>query len=223
VLLLAHADGWFSAAADNGGGAAAVLRAARLLAERPPAGTGVVVALVDGEEVGYVGSAALAAALRSPRGLPVGDGGPPLRMDDLVAVVNLDAPSARASDAQAVPRSVVGADVPVFQWRVLVTSEVPGLAAVAQAAFAAHGVHALPVPSRGALAVNGSWRTDAGFFHAAGVPVVWPVAGYPEYHTTGDTLAAVDPVDLEGVAEGAADVARLLALAPPARVPDAFR
>jgi len=33
VLLTAHMDGWYQAAADNGGGAAAVLRAAQLIAQ----------------------------------------------------------------------------------------------------------------------------------------------------------------------------------------------
>jgi hypothetical protein len=35
-------------------------------------------------------------------------------------------------------------------------------------------------------------------------PVVWPVAGYPAYHTDKDTLAAVDPADLEAVAQATA-------------------
>jgi hypothetical protein len=51
------------------------------------------------------------------------------------------------------------------------------------------------------------------------VPFVWPVAGYPEYHTDGDTLASVDPTDLENVAEAAADLVRLIPALPISRTP----
>ena len=203
VLLLAHGDGWFQAAADNGTGAAAVLRAAELLAaHRPP--TGVVVAVVDAEEVGLVGSKHLAEQLRTV-GVRVGDGGPPVRMRDLRAVVNLDASSARASDAQSLPHSLLGSDAPVFSWRAIVSSDGSPLGALFAARAAQHGVFGLPLGARAWLAAIGSWRTDAGWFDDAGVPVVWPVAGYPEYHTDGDSLAAVDRVDLENVALAAVD------------------
>jgi Zn-dependent M28 family amino/carboxypeptidase len=203
VLLLAHGDGWFQAAADNGAGTAAVLRAAEVLAARKPQ-TGVVVAIADAEEVGLVGSRVLAERLRAG-GIAVPDGGPPVRMQDLKAVVNLDASSARASDAQALPRGIVGGDAPVFSWRAIVSSDGSALGALFATRAAQHGVFGLPVGARAWLAAIGSWRTDAGWFDDAGVPVVWPVAGYPEYHTDGDTFATVDPVDLENVALAAAD------------------
>jgi hypothetical protein len=82
------------------------------------------------------------------------------------------------------------------------------------ATFAQHGVLGLPLTSQAAIAVNGSWRTDAGAFHAAGVPVVWPVAGYPEYHTDADTLAAVDAADLEAIAAASADLVGRLVSVP---------
>lgn len=199
VVVLAHADGWFEAAADNGSGTAAALRAAQLLAAQRPAGAGVLVALVDGEEVGYHGTRALLDRLRSPEGLVVPDGCRPLHLADLRGVVNLDAVSARASD--------VGLPPP-FSWRVIVhTEDVTGLLGALR--FAAGGVLGVPVPASVAEPINGGFgRTDAGFFAAEGLPVVWPVAGYPEYHTSADTLATVDPADLEAVAVNAAAVAR---------------
>jgi Zn-dependent M28 family amino/carboxypeptidase len=63
VLLTAHYDGVgddpeerLPAAADNASGVAAVLEAARLLAGTLPTGTGLAVALLDGEEAGARGS-----------------------------------------------------------------------------------------------------------------------------------------------------------------------
>ncbi|MEY2566246.1 MAG: Peptidase family [Actinomycetota bacterium] len=212
VLLLAHADGWYQAAADNGGGAAAVLRAAEVLATQNPA-IGVVAALVDGEEIGLLGSKQLAATLQSPGGLALPDGRA-LRMGDLAAVINLDASSARASDAQAPVHQAAGVDAPLFSWRAMVYSVHATLPSLFLATFAQHGVLGLPLTSQAAIAVNGSWRTDAGAFHAAGVPVVWPVAGYPEYHTDADTLAAVDAADLEAIAAASADLVGRLVNVP---------
>ncbi len=64
VLLTAHFDGVgddpqlrHPAAADNASGVAVVLEAARLLSTALPAGVGLAVALLDGEEVGARGSA----------------------------------------------------------------------------------------------------------------------------------------------------------------------
>jgi hypothetical protein len=213
VLLLAHADGWYQAAADNGAGVAAVLRAAELLAQRSP-GVGVAVALVDAEEIGLLGSQRLAAALGSPEGLALPDGGPPLRMADLAAVINLDASSARASDVQDPVRKAVGADAPVFSWRTMVYSEHATLPGLFLGVFSEHGVLGLPVNSQAAVAINGGWRTDARWFHEAGVPVAWPAVGYPEYHTDVDTLAVVDAADLEAIAEAAAELVPRLGTMP---------
>jgi hypothetical protein len=44
--------------------------------------------------------------------------------------------------------------------------------------------------------------------------VVWPVAGYPEYHTDADTLAAVDAADLEAIAAASADLVGRLVSVP---------
>jgi Zn-dependent M28 family amino/carboxypeptidase len=221
-MLLGHMDGWFQAAADNGGGAAGVLRAAHELISARPA-TGVVVVLADGEEYGLLGSKALAAQISSPAGLALPDGAPALHMGDLKAVMNLDASSARASDVQDHVASVAGRDAPVFSWRAMVFSEEPVLPAAFLTTFAAHQVMGLPLQSQAAVAVEGGWRTDAQWFHQAGVPVVWPVAGYPEYHTDGDTLAAVDPADLENIAAAAVDLAGQLATLPVSPVAPQFR
>jgi hypothetical protein len=218
IALTAHMDGWFQAAADNGGGAAAVLRAAHLLAAQHP-GIGVFVGLMDGEEYGLLGSQKMAAKLSSPAGV----GG--VHMADLKAVVNLDASSARASDVQDHVKSVAGRDAPFFSWRAMVFSEEPTLASLFIATFAAHQVLGLPVPSEVAKATigGGSWRTDAQWFHQAGVPVAWPVAGYPEYHTDGDLPSSMDKADLEAVADAAADLVGKLATAPIGPVPQQFR
>jgi Zn-dependent M28 family amino/carboxypeptidase len=71
VLLTAHYDGVgddpgqrLPAACDNASGVAVVLEAARLLAPHLPAGVGLAVALLDGEEVGAQGSAHHAPQVR---------------------------------------------------------------------------------------------------------------------------------------------------------------
>ncbi len=225
VVLLAHADGWFQAAADNGSGAAANLRAAELLAASPP-GIGIVVALMDAEEVGLIGAERFTQALTE--GLAVGDGGPPLRMDHVKAVINLDASSARASDAQGFVRGAGLPDAPVFQWRAMICSEEPLLEAAFLARFAAHGVLGLPIPSSvfapvGAGELEGRLRSDVQHFAAAGIPFVWPVSGYPEYHTDGDTIASVDPADLEALAGATAELAGDIAMLPLGRVPEPLR
>jgi len=218
IALTAHMDGWFQAAADNGGGAAAVLRAADILAAHHP-GVGVFIALMDGEEYGLLGSQKMAARLARPTGV----GG--VHMADIKADVNLDASSARASDVQDNVKAVAGKDAPIFSWRAMVSSEEPTLASLFLTTFAAHGVLGLPVTSEVAKATigGGSWRTDAQWFHQAGVPAAWPVAGYPEYHTDGDLPAAMDKADLEAVAAAAADLVGKLATAPIQRVPQQFR
>ena len=116
-----------------------------------------------------------------------------------------------------------GQDAPLFSWRAMVYSEEPTLASLFISTFAAHQVLGLPVPSRGAVAAFGSWRTDAQWFHQAGVPVAWPVAGYPEYHTDGDVPSAMDLADLENVAAAAADLAGQIATLPIGPVPPQAR
>ena len=137
-------------------------------------------------------------------------------MADIAAVVNLDASSAKPSDG---PGWSVGVELPLFSWRAMVASASPALAALFHVVMAEHGVLGLPLTAYLATAVNGGMdRTDGKWFHEAGVPVAWPVAGYPEYHTDGDDMDAVDAADLENVAEGAADVIRRAATLPIERV-----
>ena len=78
LLLTAHYDGVGDhpglrqpAAADNGSGVAVVLEAARVLATALPAGAGLAVALLDGEEAGALGSAHHAAQLRAAGASPL--------------------------------------------------------------------------------------------------------------------------------------------------------
>jgi hypothetical protein len=78
LLLTAHYDGVGDhpglrqpAAADNGSGVAVVCEAAHLLAPNLPAGVGLAVALLDGEEAGALGSAHHATQLRAAGVRPV--------------------------------------------------------------------------------------------------------------------------------------------------------
>ena len=78
VLLTAHFDGVGDhpglrqpAAADNGSGVAVVLEAARVLTATLPDGVGLSLALLDGEEVGALGSAHHAARLRATGARPL--------------------------------------------------------------------------------------------------------------------------------------------------------
>jgi Zn-dependent M28 family amino/carboxypeptidase len=224
-MLLGHGDGWFQAGADNGSGAAAVIRAAEKLARSNP-GVGVIAAITDAEEVGLIGADRLAQAIDA--GLAVGDGGPAISTKDVKAVVNLDACSARASDVQDTVRGVARRDAPLFSWRAMVSSESPALTALFLARFASRGVLGLPVPAAvwkpvAAGGLGQRHRSDVAPFSERGIPFVWPVAGYPEYHTDGDTLAAVDPKDLERVALAAADLVSDLALIPLPRIPEPLR
>ncbi|MGC3863079.1 M28 family metallopeptidase [Micromonospora chersina] len=78
VLLTAHYDGVgdhpglrLPGASDNATGVAVVLEAARVLAAALPAGAGLSVALLDGEEVGALGSAHHASQLRAAGAAPM--------------------------------------------------------------------------------------------------------------------------------------------------------
>ncbi|MFI7284339.1 M28 family metallopeptidase [Micromonospora chersina] len=78
LLLTAHYDGVgdhpglrLPAASDNATGVAVVLEAARILAAGLPAGVGLSVALLDGEEVGALGSAHHTTQLRAEGAAPL--------------------------------------------------------------------------------------------------------------------------------------------------------
>lgn len=78
LLLTAHYDGVGDhpglrqpGAADNGSGVAVVCEAARVLAGSLPVGIGLAVALVDGEEVGALGSAHHGQTLRDAGAAPL--------------------------------------------------------------------------------------------------------------------------------------------------------
>lgn len=78
LLLTAHYDGVgdhpglrVPAASDNATGVAVVLEAARVLATALPSGVGLSVALLDGEEVGALGSAHHATQLRASGAAPL--------------------------------------------------------------------------------------------------------------------------------------------------------
>ncbi|MFI7426770.1 M28 family metallopeptidase [Micromonospora sp. NPDC049836] len=78
LLLTAHYDGVgdhpglrLPAASDNATGVAVVLETARILAAGLPAGAGLSVALLDGEEIGALGSAHHATQLRAEGAAPL--------------------------------------------------------------------------------------------------------------------------------------------------------
>jgi peptidase M28-like protein len=224
AMVLGHGDAWFQGGADNGGGAAAVIRVAELVAASKP-GIGVIAVITDAEEVGLIGADRLAQALDD--GLAVGDGKPPIHTADIKAVVNLDASSARASDVQDTATGIARRDLPLFSWRAMVYSESP-ITAPFLARFAAHQVLGAPAPSFvwkpiAAGAIDSRHRSDVAPFEERGIPFVWPVAGYPEYHTDGDTLAAVDADDLENIALASAELIGDIAAIPLPRVPAQFR
>jgi hypothetical protein len=101
----------------------------------------------------------------------------------------------------------------------MVFSEEGVLASNFLSVFLAHGVAGLPLNGRSATLANGGLnRTDAHWFDAVGIPVVWPVAGYAEYHTDGDSGAVVDPADLEAVARASTDLVGRIASLPVERV-----
>ena len=194
------------------------------IAAAPP-NAGVIAAVTDAEEIGLIGADRLAAAFE--KGFVVGDGGPKIHSADINAIVNLDACSARASDVQGAVFGVARQDAPVFSWRAMVSSESP-ITGPFLARFAARRVFGAPVSAAvfkpvAAASLSGRQRTDVAPFEERGIPFVWPVAGYPEYHTDGDTLAAVDPVDLENVAEAAAELAGDLGVIALPRVPEPLR
>jgi hypothetical protein len=215
TLLQGHLDGWFAAAADNGGGAAAVLAAAEVLAH-DRSGRGLLVALYDGEEWGLLGSHAFAVDLSDADGVAFGACGPTVRMRDIVSVVNLDAPSAVPSDAFGFVRTFTGSPESLISYRALVYSDgEPTLLTALVRDMASAGVLGLPLPVSvvSPYLGGGMDRTDGKWFDAVGIPVAWPVAEYPEYHTTADTRASVDPADLRRVVAGTVQLVRDLATA----------
>jgi hypothetical protein len=211
VLLQGHLDGWFAAAADNGSGAAAVLAAAERLAG-DTGGRGLLVALYDGEEWGLLGSQGFAKDLADRDGVRVGPCGPTVRLQDVVAVVNLDEPSAIASDAVGVVQELTGSPESLVSYRAFVFSEEPTLAAKFVQAMTTAGVLGLPLPVSivNPLLGGGMDRTDGKWFHAAGIPVAWPAAEFPEYHTSADVRDRVDPADLRRVVQGVVTLIRSL-------------
>jgi len=224
AMVLGHGDAWFQGGADNGGGAAAVIRVAEILAAAQP-NIGIIAVITDAEEVGLIGADRLAEAF--DKGFEVGDGKPAVHTADIKAVVNIDASSARASDVQDTALGLARQDLPLFSWRAMVSSESP-ITAPFLARFAAHQVLGAAAPAFiwkpiAAGGLGSRHRSDVAPFEERGIPFVWPVAGYPEYHTDGDTLRAVDPDDLENVALASAELIGDIATIPLPRVPAALR
>ena len=223
TLLQGHLDGWFAAAVDNGSGAAAVLASAERLAG-DHSGRGLVVALYDGEEWGLQGSKGFAADLADADGVRVGPCGPTLRLNDLVAVVNLDEVSGIASDAVGIVQQATGAPESLISYRALVFSEEPTLVTDFVESMTTSGVIGLPLPVSvvNPLLGGGMDRTDGKWFHEAGIPVAWPVTEYPEYHTSVDVRDRVDPDDLNRVTRGVVDLVQALDTASITRISGAL-
>ena len=194
VVLIAHYDAWFGGAHDNGTGTAVLLRAAELMKSEPLTRTVTFIAS-DAEELGLIGAQAYVASHD---------------LANVVGAIDLDMPSVKPSD--------VFEDLPLFQWRVLMTSETPALMASTEKASAANQVAGAPLSATLWKNAYGSFRTDYERLYYQGIPGLWVVSEGPYYHTTEDVLAHVDPTDLENVSAMVTDVLKDMQTMPLARI-----
>lgn len=172
ILLTAHYDHLgiqggevYNGADDNASGTAATLAiAASLMRDRPQ--HSVLVVLFDGEESGLRGARAFVKA-------------PPIPLDSILIVINLD----------MVSRSAAGELFAVGP------GHRPQLAALVEGAACASGVKLMLGHDKGAGG-SGDWtqQSDQAPFHAAGVPFIYlGVEDHPDYHQATDDVNAIDP------------------------------
>jgi aminopeptidase YwaD len=173
----------YPGADDNASGVAALLAAAAALKASPPEGASeVVIASWTGEEEGRLGSVAFLNR-------------PPVPKERIRTVVNLDVLGRPNMDRADYARAI----------QVIYSAASPVLRDIAVAANEGLGLD---------LRFYGGLRfqpvSDHYTFFEAGIPIVYPFAGYIEdYHRPGDT---VDKIDLRLVATSARFVARLVRL-----------
>lgn len=188
VLLGAHWDHLGSpggvvhpGADDNASGIAALLAVAAELKANPPGGKReVVLAAWTGEERGLLGSAYFTRH-------------PVVPLDRLAVAVNLDGLGRNNLDKPEYAQAL----------QVIYSAAVPALRELAAAANADHEFDLRFYPSLRFRPIS-----DHASFHAAGVPIVYPFAGYhSDYHEATDTVAKVLP---ERIARASRFVARLM-------------
>jgi hypothetical protein len=178
-----HAGLLYPGADDNASGVAGLLAAAAALAAAPPRGAcEVVIASFTGEEEGRLGSVAFLDH-------------PPVPKERIRTAVNLDVLGRANLDRVDYARVL----------QVIYSAAAPALRDVAVAANEGLGLD---------LRFYGGLRfqpvSDHYSFFEAGIPIVYPFAGYSEdYHQPGDT---VDKIDLRLAATSARFVARLVRL-----------
>jgi hypothetical protein len=172
VVVTAHYDHLgirdgeiFNGADDNASGAAALLEIARRLVAAPLEHTAVL-ALFDGEEVGFLGSRAFMAD-------------PPLPLGRIALDVNLDMVARTAGVLWAAGASHTPALEPILQ----------DLAS--RAPLTLRLGHDRPGAPEGDDWTNSS---DHGSFHEMGIPFVYfGVEDHPDYHEATDDVERIDP------------------------------
>jgi Zn-dependent M28 family amino/carboxypeptidase len=172
----------FNGADDNASGAAALLALAAHLRAHPPAHP-VVLAWLDGEELGLRGAAALVAD-------------PPVPLDAVAVNVNLD----------MVGRSARG------ELYVAGTGHRPWLAPyVRRAACATTATLLLGHDAGWSRRDDWTTQSDHSRFHEAGIPFLYlGVEDHPDYHRPSDDVARLEPAFLAQSARAA--IALVLAL-----------
>ncbi len=176
-------DAIHNGADDDASGVAAVLELARWFRAHPPAST-VVVALFDAEEAGSVGSEAFVR-------------GPPVPLDRVAAMVNLDMVGRNAADELWIAGPA--------HW--------PRLAPVAEAAARRSALTVRLGHDRPGVAGVDDWTdaSDHGPFHEAGIPFLYfGEEDHADYHRPTDDVERIQPAFLLGAAETVLDALLVL-------------
>jgi hypothetical protein len=190
VILGAHWDHLGSpggtlhpGADDNASGVAGLLAAAAALKASPPKGPAeIVIASWTGEEEGRLGSTAF---LRRP----------PVPKERIRTVVNLDVFGRANLDRKDYAAAI----------QIIYSAAAPVLRELAAAASEGLGLDLRYYPALRLQPVSDHYT-----FFEAGIPIVYPFAGYiAEYHGPGDTA---DKIDVRRVAASSRLVARLVRL-----------
>jgi len=190
VLVTAHLDSWFEGALDDGSGVAALLAAARKLRGTKD----VIFAAVDAEEIGLIGSANLSLMIDPA---------------DVKAIVELDMVS--SVDTYFGDRR--GGTSP----RIVTVS--PGLRLPAMRRFDPLPGAAIYPGSRFARGLTNGFSSDIEWYYTRGVPGVFVYVPSYYYHTEKDTIASINPADLNAMGETVAGLVQDLGAAPEIKAP----
>ena len=185
---------------DNASGVAAVLAVAERLASGPPPARTVVVALFTAEERGLVGSRHFVDH-------------PPVPLDRVVAMVNLD----MVGRAVSTPDDAPG-EATLYVGGAGTSDALDPILAAADAASAPLAVRDHGVPYIGR---SGDGPSDHAAFAAAGVPSLFLYTGpHADYHRPSDDADRIDYARLAAVADLAGDVVERLTVADRPRFAD---